>query len=49
MVLNLFSSLSFQMKFWKDFDRKGDSVGRFISAVEAFKVWARKGFSKELL
>ena len=30
------------MKFWKDFDRKGDSVGRFISAVEAFKVWACK-------
>ena len=49
MVPNRSSSLSFQMKFLKNFDRKSDSVGPFISAVEAFEVWACKGFSKELL
>ena len=40
------------MKVWKIFDRFSiflSPVGPFVSAVEAFKVWACKGFSKELL
>ena len=49
MVPNRSSSLSFQMKFLKNLDRKNDSVGSFISAVEAFEVWDCEGFSKELL
>ena len=49
MIPNRSSSLSFQMEFLKNFDRKSDSVGPFMSAVEAFKVWACKGLSKELL
>ena len=49
MIPDRSSSLSFQMRFLKNFDRKSDPVGPFISAVEAFKVWTCKGFSKELL
>ena len=49
MIPNRSNSLSFQMEFLKNFDRKSDSVGPFISAVEAFKVWPCTGFSKELL
>ena len=41
--------LSFQMKILNIFDSKNDSVGPFISSVEAFKVWTSKGFSKEIL
>ena len=48
MIPNRSSSLSFQMEFLKNFDRKSDPVGPFISAVEALKVLACKGFSKEL-
>ena len=49
MVPNRSSSLLVQMKFLKSFDRKSDSVGPFISAVEASEVGACTGFSKELL
>ena len=49
MIPNRSSSLSFQMEFLKNFDRKSDSVGPFISAVEASEVGNCKGFSKELL
>ena len=31
------------------FDSKSDSVGPFISAVDAFKVWTSKEFLKEIL
>ena len=49
MVPNRPSSLSFQMRFLKNFDRKSDPVGPFIGAAEALKVLPCKGFSKELL
>ena len=49
MIPNSPRSLSFQMKILKIFDPKNDSVGPFISAVEAFKVWASKRFSKEMI
>ena len=48
MVPNRSSSLSFQMKFLKNFDRKSGSVGPFISAVEASEVETFEGFPKEL-
>ena len=49
MIPNRSTSFSFQMKFLKNLDRKSDSVGPFISALEASEVGACKGFSKELL
>ena len=49
MVPNRSNSLSFQMEFLKNFDRKSDSLRPFISPVDSFKVWVYKVFSKELL
>ena len=42
------SNRSTSNDFLKNVDRKSDSVGLFISAVEALKVLVCKGFSKEL-